>query len=110
MVIIMNDLFEQYAIKNPKLAFLLIVAILTLLVVIIQYLLSLIERKAILWTAKNLGWKKAKIYKVNAMVDGRYTGSKGPRYKVDYQDKKELWHTKYCSVSIVGVVWYDEYY
>lgn len=106
----MINLFAQFATKNSKLTIILLVVILSLLVIMIQFLFSLIEKKVIHWTVKSLGWKNAKIYKVNAMVDGRYTGKRGPRYKVDCQDNKELWHTKYCSVSIVGVIWFDEYY
>jgi hypothetical protein len=42
-----NDLFEQYAIKNPKLAGVLLFVIISLLVGLVFFLISLIERKVI---------------------------------------------------------------
>lgn len=106
----MIDLFVQFAIKKPKLAGILLFSVIGLLVGLVFFLVRLVEKKVIHLTVKSLGWKNAKIYKIGANIDGHYTGRDGPNYQVDYQDKGEIWHTKYCSVSIVGVIWYDEYY
>lgn len=106
----MIDILLQFSINKPKVAALILFVTISLLVGLVWNFFSLFEKKVIRLTIKSLGWKNAKIYKIGSNIDGHYTGHDGPNFQVDYQDEKDLWHTKYCRVFLYGLVWFDDYY